>query len=470
MKKMKQLTALLLALLLAACSAAGAPHSGTQPAQAQASSAAQAGPPAPEVYFLQDLTPCVQDSASPDGKCYYFPVTAWQYQVGNYIVELDGVTGRAEPICHDPACSHSDESCSAFFPMNLGGRENVYLLDGQLLVTLSGNAWADGDLGFLTLCDVNGANRREVCKLGQWESFSGGMATDGQAVYATIQNEAASTLQLVRIELATGQRTALYTWDTTVPADRDDYAFVFPTSASLFAAAGRSLYLRGYELACVRYDPEKGEGLSLSQSIPPDTLSRYDLDTDTLTPVLTGKAEETYGLVLGKELYQIRAADMALLRTQLDTGSVEVLRAPYTDRPLPVPGQPNGTDGGETEVYGMAPMIDGAIDGLLLITNEIPGEGVQAEEYAVDPATGEETPLPLRAVGHWRSQPLYIGGRCGGKLLVKMDEVYRTAVAQGPDGSTGTYETVDFQWALLSIDDYLAGRPNYTPVDGPGPM
>ena len=460
----KRFFALLLAALLVGCGAPAAPDRVSAPA------AAPSGPEtaaAPEVYFLNNMTPCIGDSASAEGKCYYFPVSTWEYEKGNYIVELDGATGKAEPLCHDASCTHMDESCPAFFPMNLGGRESVYLLGDQLLVLLSGSAAQDGDIGFLMLCDTDGNNRREVCRLDVNEAFTGGVATDGEAVYTMLRHDDRNTLELVRIGLTTGERQVLHSWDTAVPEDADTYVFVFRRDANLLAAAGRSLYLRGNEMACVPY-PEDDETISMGQSAPPNTLYRYDLDAGTLTPVLTGKSGETYGLTLGADMYQIRETDLALVCTHLETGEVEVLRAPYTDRPLPMPKEPNGTENG-VEFYAGVPGILGYLDGRLLIENAIPGE-TSYECYAVDPVTGKEAELPLRAVSHWRSQPLYVGGRCGDRLLVRLDENYVPITVQGPDGGTDTFDTAIAQWALITIDDYCAGNPNYLLLDGPGPF
>lgn len=461
---MNRIFAVLLAALLAGCGAPAAPDGVSAPPAAESGAKAASGP---AVRFLNGMTPCVGDSASAEGKCYYFPSTTWQYGKGNYIVELDGATGKAEPLCHDGSCTHMDASCPAFFPMNLGGRESVYLLGDRLLVVLSGQAAYEGDLGFLTLCDTDGSNRREVCRLGVEEEFSSGLATDGEAVYATIWHSDTEKLDLTRIDLATGERQVLYSWDGAVPEDVDAYAFVFRCDATLLAAAGRSLYLRGNELSCVPY-PEDGRTISLSQSTPPNTLYRYDLDAGTLTPVLTGKGAATWGLTLGADLYQIRETDLALVCTHLETGEAEVLRVPYTDRPLPTPNAPNGTENG-VAFYAGAPSILGYLEGRLLIENTIRGE-TSSECYALDPITGEEEELPLRAVSHWRSQPLYIGGRCGDRLLVRLDENYVPMTVQGPDGGTDTFDTAIAQWALITIQDYQAGKPNYLLVDGPGPL
>ncbi len=97
---------------------------------------------------------------------------------------IDAAEGVDAPLCTVEGCSHSDESCTAFFPM-LG--DNNILAHDDLLVWISGISWYDPagtdplpsdnpeGVPAVWVSDTDGQNRRLVLRLSGQVSIDGAL-------------------------------------------------------------------------------------------------------------------------------------------------------------------------------------------------------------------------------------------------------------------------------------------------------
>lgn len=134
MKRSNRLLAILTAcLLLAGCGAAPAPSGGSGAAPAESETAQVTLPTA-----SGGLDALGRDTAFGSGNSsgyYYLTALDGGASLLRYI---DYATGQDLPLCSQPNCSHSGETCPAWFAYS-GTSANVYATDQQVFVTFNGS-------------------------------------------------------------------------------------------------------------------------------------------------------------------------------------------------------------------------------------------------------------------------------------------------------------------------------------------
>ena len=210
---MKRLVAILTAcLLLAGCGAAPAPSGGS--GAAAESETAQVTLPT----VSGGLKALGQDTAFGSGTSsgyYYLSTLDGGASLLRYI---DYATGQDLPLCSQPNCSHSGETCPAWFAYS-GTSANVYATDEQVFVTFNGSPWdsdAFAEYGEAALPRVltlapDGSGRREVARFGAADAFTS-LPAAGDGTFYTIvtdygEGEGSGEKRIAAIDLATGKVT-----------------------------------------------------------------------------------------------------------------------------------------------------------------------------------------------------------------------------------------------------------------------
>lgn len=404
MKRM--LTALLcLALALSACAAPAAPP--------EAGAAPSAAPAAPEAEPLEWLFPPLEDSscgaASETGFYEVLPRDAsGMASPGGYnLCFTDFATLTRVPVCADPGCAHDSEACTGWLAENT----SVAVWNGKLIL---GNLDGSG-FQWLDCMEPDGSNRHRLITLPANLSLLEPVAASGQAFYGVGVSvdpndpEAKPSAGLYRLDPATGQTTQL------LPLAGQDAASV------LVGLGDGALYLK-------RFLPDGDDAFGIHEV--------YAVTTDGQTagqPVRWKGTAYTGGYFTGGQLFLLEHATGKLERIDPATGQrTAVGTLPDTD-------------------YQVA-TLQGVWDGRLLVKTWKHLDDARAtnvtRQFAVDLTTSQIAELPLPGENR-------VGEAVPYPLLAEWDSQFLV--------ETGT-RLIDSHLAVISKEDFWAGKAAYTPI------
>ena len=420
MKRSNRLLAILTAcLLLAGCGAAPAPSGGSGASGAESETAQVTLPTA-----SGGLEALGRDTAFGSGNSsgYYYLSTL---DGGAFLLRyIDYATGQDLPLCSQPNCSHSGETCPAWFAYS-GTSANVYTTDQQVFVTFNGSPWdsdAFAEYGEAALPRVltlapDGSGRREVARFGAADAFTS-LPAAGDGTFYTIvtdygEGEGSGEKRIAAIDLATGKVTT----DNSV--QRREMRIV--------GAAGRELVL---------------------QSMVSDTPSAY-----AAYNVDSGELRDLYN---GSEPVSAACRDGALILLETKTGTLRCIQI---------------ATGQETTLS--TDLFSGrSLDFVTLAFVTDAGYVVQAHQgrtaynFLID-QTGKTTRQELFADStdpHDKLRMLDIFAQPGGDYLVAPSRSYRTVKVPGPNSVSYGIDEPVHAFALISQADFWASKPNYRPV------
>ena len=420
MKRSNRLLAILTAcLLLAGCGAAPAPSGGSGAVPAESETAQVTLPTA-----SGGLEALGRDTAFGSGNSsgyYYLSALDGGASLLRYI---DYATGQDLPLCSQPNCSHSGETCPAWLAYS-GTSANVYATDQQVFVTFNGSPWdsdAFAEYGEAALPRVltlapDGSGRREVARFGASDAFTS-LPAAGDGTFYTIvtdygEGEGSGEKRIAAIDLATGKVTT------------DDS--VQRREMRIMGAAGRELVL---------------------QSMVSDTLSAY-----AAYNVDSGELRDLYN---GSEPVSAACRDGALILLETKTGTLRCIQI---------------ATGQETTLS--TDLFSGrSLDFVTLAFVTDAGYVVQAHQgrtaynFLID-QTGKTTRQELFADStdpHDKLRMLDIFAQPGGDYLVAPSRNYRTVKVPGPKGVSYGIDEPVHDFALISQADFWASKPNYRPV------
>ena len=377
---------------------------------------------------------------------------------------VDYAGEQCVPLCTDPSCAHSDETCTAWLP---GGVSAVSLPDGGVLKEQLNFDEASGDASVtLIRCAADGGGPHTLATI---EANSIDLlAANSEAVWFDRLDAGSDQMSICRLPLTGGEPQVLYSYSLN-----DSPLF-------LGCDARRLVYMRTDHSIYDRIS-ETGSGASeaepdaLRQEAANAELARevffVDADTGAETPFLQWDAQDV----------DARWQDGTLWRSTVENGE-GVLRWASAD----------GT-GGEAryawpgrELTGestgnMMPYIEGVVEGQVLLrmrfmtAESIDDPAVEAgyddpvfewERIALDPAASTVAPLTLGYVvlGDG-SFPVELLGRSGADLFVKFEEQRPFDPSMDPHGGQGYY--TQCRCGLLAGADLLANRPNYREITVP---
>ena len=359
---MKKWMGLVLALLLLPASLAGCGKGGEQGAAPAGQPAAAEGEKGP-LHLLQPGTE----------QGYYHVADSGafgNYTGGGVILFADYENGREVPLCADPACTHSGDTCPAWVrPWEAG---DTLLVEGQTLL-----GWGNGyeHPYRLTAMDLDGGRRRTLCELDNGESWMyGGVpalwgvplavrcAGDGRELYFLVQvgTGGESTVQVRAVPLAgSAQRTV-------AALDYED--------VHLCGALGRELILLVRDVQA-----QEGDGPWYKGAVV--RLLAVDADTGAQREAAAWPLEEFVQGTCGPDAYyDVEKATGHIWRTDLATGA----RAD------------TGLSGPQGSVQDSA-YLEGVCAGRLILSTWVDrGEEQWANpRWAVDLSTGEAAEIGL---------------------------------------------------------------------------
>lgn len=420
MKRSNRLLAILTAcLLLAGCGAAPAPSGGSGAVPAESETAQVTLPTA-----SGGLEALGRDTAFGSGNSsgyYYLSALDGGASLLRYI---DYATGQDLPLCSQPNCSHSGETCPAWLAYS-GTSANVYATDQQVFVTFNGSPWdsdAFAEYGEAALPRVltlapDGSGRREVARFGASDAFTS-LPAAGDGTFYTIvtdygEGEGSGEKRIAAIDLATGKVTT------------DDS--VQRREMRIMGAAGRELVLQSMVSdtlsAYAAYNVDSGELRDLYNSSEPvsaacrdGALILLETKTGTLRCIQIATGQET---TLSTDLFSGRSLDFVTLAFVTDAGYVVQAH-----------------------------------------------QGRTAYNFLID-QTGKTTRQELFADStdpHDKLRMLDIFAQPGGDYLVAPSRNYRTVKVPGPKGVSYGIDEPVHDFALISQADFWASKPNYRPV------
>lgn len=323
MKRSNRLLAILTAcLLLAGCGAAPAPSGGSGTAPAESETAQVTLPTA-----SGGLEALGRDTAFGSGNSSgYYYLSA--LDGGAFLLRyIDYATGQDLPLCSQPNCSHSGETCPAWFAYS-GTSANVYATDQQVFVTFNGSPWdsdAFAEYGEAALPRVltlapDGSGRRELARFGASDAFTS-LPAAGDGIFYTIvtdygEGEGSGEKRIAAIDLATGKVT------TDDSVQRREMRIV--------GAAGRELVLQSMVSdtlsAYAAYNVDSGELRDLYNGSEPvsaacrdGALILLETKTGTLRYIQIATGQET---TLSTDLFSGRSLDFVTLAFVTDAGYV----------------------------------------------------------------------------------------------------------------------------------------------------
>lgn len=474
------LAAAALALAVAACSApqAASPAPSRAPAAADAVQGAAGEEGTADAVGTEGAvgagTVHALSNVADGGRYDLQEVTDAENTAYNRLVYTDYGRALAVPVCNDPACAHSDPSCAAWeFPYS--GQPELYAEDGGLYRIYPNGAegnWQSEKLDKLTQelarggrqyahIEVSGAadeDRTVLCALaGNVQDMillQGRPMADSRNLYLDLlrfhveTDEAGNALEettthtLEAVDKADGTVTVLATW----PKDDDPY------DNRLVGGSGRSLYFYSTIL-----DPQ-------SRTATGGMLRRLDLDTGAWEDLL--QWQDVYGTQtdeswMPEQLTQVVSApDGAplLLRTDRVAGTLTEID----------PGT-----GAEKQLCGNLPDGEASADWKVLenwYLMELYGKDPLTGEYRLQStliprAGGDAVPLLLTHYDSVKAElPVEIRDEYNGRFYCMTGWEETSFQGLNKDGTPYTGTNFREVYAMLPVEDALAGTPNYTPI------
>ena len=347
---------------------------------------------------------------------YYFA----KDENGNSLLRVvDYATLQDVPLCSQPNCAHSGETCPAWFAW--GGTEpSVLASDDALYILFPGAPWdgwafetyGEKALPRILKCNTDGSDRQELARFGASEAFASMPAADGQNLYIILTDYSSASgpvEKIVTIGLATGVASA----DESVQR----------TELSIAGAWGRELILRS------------GTGRNYYAAYNVDTKELRDLaSTDSTAVVGEGV------------LCCVDEATGAIRTVSVEDGSVTELA---TD--LLAQCAPQWAKLAAVTEQGYVVQASGE-DGYHNWLVDFEGRAVRQELQAE--STEERDHMRM----------LEIFARQGEDYLVSPSRSFHTVLTPGPNGVTYGEDVVNYAFALISAKDFWSGTPNYRAV------
>ena len=358
------------------------------------------------------------------------------YQSGMILTYIDYKTQSRTVLCSRPECTHQDDTCTAWF-QQVRGHTFADEESGHLFVITSADD-RDGTPETLWKMDLNGQNRTKLTTMKASDSLGGGLVSDGQNLYFTVQS-------LVQ----DGQKFNPFSNDlvktlceVNIDSGKTKTLLNFSGSGFLNGAFDRKLVLlRGH------WD-EKGN----SQQ----SYSVYDLDTGEEQQVFD------YTYTGGKDyITKVKDAELYFLQpTQGDFADVKKVDLRTGQKTTLYEGLPYyGSD-----ISYISNIEDGKI--VIEITNTNNGKGpIDHHTYVVDETSAELGELKLDfASGAPPLIPLIVGVANSHQYLVDSGNVERMTPFMNEDGTTDYALVLGPEYTLIEKEDYWNSVPNFITI------
>lgn len=409
-KKYRICISLLLALVLGACSVSTAPPS----VDASSISMLPSPPPTDDV---SELRQCSGSS----GQGFY--TVEGFFRSGASITYIDYAAREELFLCASPNCTHTDDGCTSFLPLDASlASPDAFVAGGKLLLLQTGTSETQPPHIEARELNGTGAVRLAEFPANYFVHPSPHIYTDDAALYLIAEETLAENTQLlshlIRVDLASGESRVLYTFAEGLHPD-------------IKGAAGRALLLAEFN------GSDRVE------------ISAFDVDREMRneTPVWVWDAAATGIGLQGQTLCLSDYADQSLRMTDLVTGEVTQLDWSGMQREHP------GCQAGFMPFPGPY---------LRFVFPDIqPGETVFYEDI-MDSRDGSWWPFSMQQSYTGHDIPILdvIPSEEGDLLLVRTD--YEDAYVL--DEGQQRMELIAPQYALIRLEDFVHSTPSFQPI------
>ena len=371
------------------------------------------------------------------------------------ITYIDYATRSEIYLCNRPNCTHDNESCTSWLPMD-GISKDVFAAGDHLVILYHGSASAVDEFGpasmpHIDIANLDGSERKTLITLDAACEMNLPILSDGNSlvflttVVQQTGNVVSSANQLVRIPFDEGKLQVLYDFSAYAPQGED----LIGSPWFLLGADAKGFLIKNIAVS-VPVEPGQTGIVSESQLHIIYRLSAQNGST-VMEELLNypGGAYDEY--LYDNSLYQLNLSEtnLSLFRLDLMTGKKELL----TDQ-LPT--------GNNDTVHFV-----GAYDGKLLLDSYLEssdGLTVTPVRVMVDLDTHEVKPCTLTYQEGEQERPVWIFAESKDAYLVVFGCEPYTEAVKGKLGDVRNVQRVRDIYGLIDKQDYWNSVPNYKPL------
>lgn len=419
------LSALLAAVLLCACGKKPV-GTGSDPS----ASTAQSNGPA--LHMLTEPRALLRASTQTENGYYE---TVSNHEFSENIVYTDYATKSRVYLCNDPGCKHDSESCSSYLPLH---QVQALFTDGTYLYADT-HVINEGDIytqrGELLRMGLDGSNREVLAEPQSGESFSGAYASDGKILYFTklVYLEPSNDKEEEKESDNISVRLSCIDLDTKEVTELYDFGTDSLWNKTWVGCVGREMIFCDRDLPEVP-DPNYKVGFM---------YRAFNVDTQTWRNITEEPLYEETGIWTDGKSIWVSKDDKTINTLDFATGEIHQAEL---EREIPKRAEFRCVQ-----------------DGKLLA---LWAEADHDVSITVDTQTGAVMDAPVfNSETSGKSSVMDILANFGEEYLVE------TAPKQVPvtyfnlDGSVEQYKEEVCPQALISKDDYWAGKQNITMID-----
>lgn len=382
----------------------------------------------------------------------FYTVGLGESTAENSLYFLDYETAENHILCSKLGCRHDSDTCEGRVPSDSLVTQIKVLPDGSIVYELrrkdpqSPNGGHTVGASILYLADGDGSDRRELAQI---ENLGMLLAADGDALYVIQWSEVyGESNKLLRVSLYDGCVTQQAELPVLVPG--------------FLGTAGRYMVLYEYDgreqlqrnLADGMTEEEIQTALESKQGN--SRVFLWSIDSGEQRELLSWTAEgESDGRTLlwdSGRLYWCSDSQPGALHWVTPDGQ-------SGQRSIVWPEEIRQPPAGKT-----AFQLEGVVAGNLLLTVRGPWGTDTIKRYALDPASGNLREIPLQFVSGGCERPITILAQASENLLVAFAEQRQQVQTVEEGGEPVMTEKVTNRYGVLSVEDFLAGRPNYREV------
>ncbi len=345
------------------------------------------------------------------------------------IVYTDYATKSRVYLCNDPGCNHIDDSCPSF--LDTRSIEQLFIIENSLYIQNSPTN-LDNEPSQLIRMDLDGTNRKSVLTMETGQRLFGGYATDGEILYYTTmvyvevpeaeqETNDGIEFHLNGMNLRTGESTELYNFGTNCIGDK-----------IWVGCVGREMIFSDTVIP----DPEQPKKVA-------HTYRAFSIDTQQWRDLIQEPIFEGAGIYADGMHIWVGTDGMTLNTLTYDTSEV---RQTTLDRKIPLYATMDCVTDGKMLVFWAEKDQD------TYVTVDLETGAITDGMFWVSKASGKNGVMKILA-------------SFGDEYLVDTDPVDVPQVFYHVDGSVERYTGEFWPQALISKEDYWAGKRNLTMID-----
>ena len=381
------------------------------------------------------------------------------YSERRLLYEIDETTATARPVCAVPDCAHTDKSCPAYLQNSM----QCYVADDAVYAKIYNYVdSADGASSYDSLEKIN-ADRTErtvVQKFSPFTRLMDGMASDAENLYFTLckQDRSANTVSqtVCRLNKQTGKLDEIYCWDTLADSagniEQKAYRFMDAENNCLYFAKetgnddGDTIIVGTLNLDTCEYTE----------------LQHYEEDKQTVVPF----SLDNFGYSSGREYgYTNSGGETDIVEYDNQNGTVAVIDTVTGQRTVLAENLPITDTANKTE-YTARRYVDGYMLEIQEEGRDASGaaNGVNTErQFYCKNGTMTEITQKYYLQGE-EMEPITVADIRDGRVLAVCDAVMYTVQNAHENGTIGSEQVSRGILGVLSMENFLNGSVDYTPL------